>query len=69
MMQTRVPPGNLAIPLWRQIQALEPNLAVGGPETLAEVLKLNYREKGIDGALFLFLPQSRCCLLRSGCMA
>jgi len=53
MMQTRVPPGNLAIPLWRQIQALEPNLAVGGPETLAEVLKLNYREKGIDGALFL----------------
>jgi len=51
--RTRVPPANLASDFRREMQALDPDLAIFGPLTLSERLEGNYWTNGMDGVLFL----------------
>lgn len=52
--RTRVPPGDLGNVFRREVQAIDPDLPIWGPLTLAEVLKMwNYQDKGSFAALFL----------------
>jgi putative ABC transport system permease protein len=52
--RTRVPPGDLGNAFRREVQAIDPDLPIWGPLTLAEVLKMwNYQDKGSFAVLFL----------------
>ncbi len=53
IVRTRVPPGNLATALRREVQAMDFDLPMFGPFTLAERLEANYWSRGLYGVLFL----------------
>jgi putative ABC transport system permease protein len=51
--RTRVPPEGLGPAFRREVQAMDADLPIGGPKTLAADLALNYRNNGFNGALFV----------------
>ena len=51
--RTRVPPGSLGTAFRREVQAMDADLPVGGPDTLAANLARNYRNNEFNGALFM----------------
>lgn len=50
--RTRVAPGSLATAFQREVQAMDADLPISGPQTLGASLARNYRNNGFNGALF-----------------
>lgn len=53
IVRTLVPPGSLATVFRREVQAIDSDLPMFGPFTLAERLEANYWRRGLYGVLFL----------------
>ncbi len=51
--RTRVAPGSLATAFRREVQAMDADLPINGPETFAANLARSYRSNGFNGALFV----------------
>ena len=51
--RTRVPPGSLAMAFRREVQAMDADLPIDGPNTLTTSLARNYRSNAFNGALFV----------------
>jgi len=66
--RTRVPPGSLAAAFWRELQAMDADLAIVPPSTLAASLAFNYRTNRFTGVLFLIFAAIALLLASAGCM-
>jgi putative ABC transport system permease protein len=53
IVRTRVPPSSLATALRHEVQAMDSDLPMFGPFTLAERLEANYLSQGVYGGMFL----------------
>jgi putative ABC transport system permease protein len=69
IVRTRVPPGTLATTLRREVQAMDSDLPMFGPFTLAERLEANYLSQGAYGGMFLIFAGIALLLASTGLFA
>ena len=67
--RTRVPPGSLVTAVRRELQAIDADLPIIGPATLAASLASNYRSNGFNGGLFLLFAAIALLLASIGLYA